>query len=259
MRATCFALRDNGGAAGHSLIPSSEGLRHRERIEHTQLYFRLEALTEACRLCKDRPFGKAVNPALSTIGSGFVCIRCRTECTGAQGNSHRSATGQSGAETLAKRRSMRIALYQPDIPQNTGTILRLSACLGVEADLIGPAGFDFSDRSFRRAGLDYLEHVRLRRHESFEAFLDALENDTAMHRLVLLTTKSDVSYCDFQFRETDVLLLGRESAGVPETVHERADARVRIPILQELRSLNVAVAAAMVVGEALRQTGGFRQ
>jgi len=154
---------------------------------------------------------------------------------------------------------MRIALYQPDIPQNTGTILRLSACLGVAVDLIGPAAFDFSDRSFRRAGLDYLDHVSVTRHQSFTAFDASLAEASPPPRLVLLTTHGAARLVDFAFQNTDVLLLGRESAGVPDAVHLRADARVRIPMRQGLRSLNIAVAAAMVLGEALRQTGGFAE
>lgn len=152
---------------------------------------------------------------------------------------------------------MRLALYQPDIPQNTGTILRLSACLGVAVDLIGPAGFDLSDRSFRRAGLDYLDHAEIARHESFATFWASLAAREPRPRLVLLTTHATHTHVGFAFRETDVLLLGRESAGVPEAVHRQADARVRIPMRPGLRSLNIAVAAAMVLGEALRQTGGF--
>lgn len=152
---------------------------------------------------------------------------------------------------------MRLALYQPDIPQNTGTILRLAACLGVAVDLIGPAGFDFSDKAFRRAGLDYLDHVELTRHVSFASFTQGLAAETPAPRIVLLTTHGAVDHVDFAFRADDVLLLGRESAGVPASVHERADARVRIPVRPGLRSLNIAVAAAMALGEALRQTGGF--
>ena len=152
---------------------------------------------------------------------------------------------------------MRLALYQPDIPQNTGTILRLAACLGVPVDLIGPAGFDSSDRSFRRAGLDYLDHVDLTRHESFETFEQTRALRTPPSRLVLLTTHADTAHFEFGFSDDDVLLLGRESAGVPAAVHEVADARVRIPVRDGLRSLNIAVAAGMVLGEALRQTGGF--
>jgi tRNA (cytidine/uridine-2'-O-)-methyltransferase len=152
---------------------------------------------------------------------------------------------------------MRLALYQPDIPQNTGTILRLAACLGVPVDLIGPAGFDFSDRSFRRAGLDYLDHVDLVRHESFEAFEETRALRTPPSRLVLLTTHAEETHVEFGFSDGDVLLLGRESAGVPAAVHEVADARVKIPVRAGLRSLNIAVAAAMVLGEALRQTDGY--
>lgn len=152
---------------------------------------------------------------------------------------------------------MRLALYQPDIAQNTGTILRLSACLGVAVDLIGPAGFDFSDRSFRRAGLDYLEHAEIARHESFATFLKGLAASPPPPRLVLLTTRAEATHIGFSFRESDILLFGRESAGVPDAVHDRADARVRIPMRPGLRSLNIAVAAAIVLGEALRQTDGF--
>ncbi len=164
---------------------------------------------------------------------------------------------------------MRLGLYQPDIPQNAGTILRLAACMGVAVDVIGPAGFDFSDRNLRRAGLDYLEHVEIARHVSFAAYL-ARRREAAPPpasppaaaskspgRLVLLTTAGDIAYPAFQFAAGDTLLLGRESAGVPADVHAVADARVRIPLRPGLRSLNIAVAAAMVLGEALRQTGGL--
>lgn len=150
---------------------------------------------------------------------------------------------------------MRLALYQPDIPQNTGTILRMAACLNIAVDVIGPAGFDMSDRALRRAGLDYLREVRIERHISFTEFDAARRARDA--RLLLLTTKAAQSYTQWQFRDGDILLLGRESAGVPEDVHQAADARLAIPIKPGLRSLNVAVAAAMVLGEALRQTGGF--
>lgn len=146
---------------------------------------------------------------------------------------------------------MRIALYQPDIPQNAGTILRMAACLAIEVDIILPAGFDLSDRALRRAGLDYLPYVTMRRHESFESF--DRWRIAAGHRLVLATTKASVVYTDFLFDTRDILMLGRESAGVPNAVAERADARVIIPIKPGLRSLNVAVAAAMIVGEAQRQ------
>ena len=152
---------------------------------------------------------------------------------------------------------MRLALYQPDIPQNTGTILRLAACLGVAVDVIGPTGFDMSDRSLRRAGLDYLDHVDLTRHVSFGAFDAALSGGGLPPRLILLTSHGAVSHLNFQFEASDVLMLGRESAGVPDDVHARADGRVRIPMRAGLRSLNIAVAAALVLGEALRQTDGF--
>jgi tRNA (cytidine/uridine-2'-O-)-methyltransferase len=149
---------------------------------------------------------------------------------------------------------MRIALYQPDIPQNTGTILRLCACLGVEAHIIAPAGFPTSDRAFRRAGMDYLDAVALVRHTSWQAF--ELWRRSQGCRLVLLTTRATLSYLDYSYGAGDVLLFGRESAGVPEEVHQAADARLVIPMRAGLRSLNVAVAAAMVAGEALRQVGG---
>ena len=148
---------------------------------------------------------------------------------------------------------MRLALYQPDIPQNAGTLMRLAACLGVPVDLILPAGFDASDRAFRRAALDYLEHVDLSRHESWDAFIVGIRAQAPPPRLVLLTSNASTDYLDFAFRPDDVLMLGRESAGVPKHVHAAADARVKVAIRPELRSLNVAVAAAMVLGEALRQ------
>ena len=150
---------------------------------------------------------------------------------------------------------MRIALYQPDIPQNAGTIMRMAACLGVPVDLILPAGFDVSDRAFRRAGLDYLEHAEIERHASWETFVAWRAAELGAPRIVLLTTRAERSYLDFAFRPGDVLLAGRESAGVPEHVHTAADARLAIPMRPGMRSLNVAVATAMVLGEALRQTG----
>ncbi len=151
---------------------------------------------------------------------------------------------------------MRIALFEPDIPQNTGTILRLSACLGVAVDIIEPAGFAVSDRAFKRAGLDYLDHVDITRHRSFQYFHQYLRQDT-QRRLVVLTTKAPTSYTDFEFSADDILLLGRESAGVPDYVHEIADARITIPMRKNMRSINIAAATAMVVGEALRQTRQF--
>jgi len=149
---------------------------------------------------------------------------------------------------------MRLALYQPDIAQNTGTILRLAACFGVEAHIIEPAGFPTSDRAFRRAGMDYLDQVQLVRHVNWAAF-EAWWRERTL-RLVLFTTRAERSYLDHRFAQNDVLLFGRESAGVPEEVHAAADARLLIPIRPGLRSLNVAMACAMAVGEALRQTCG---
>jgi tRNA (cytidine/uridine-2'-O-)-methyltransferase len=148
-----------------------------------------------------------------------------------------------------------LVLYQPDIPQNAGTILRLCACLNVEAHVIEPAGFDLSDRSLRRAGMDYLTLVRLTRHRSWEGF--AAWRAESGCRLVLLTTHGAVAYTEFAFAPDDLILLGRESAGVPDAVHATANARLLIPMATGLRSLNVATAAAMVLGEALRQTNGF--
>ncbi len=146
---------------------------------------------------------------------------------------------------------MRLALYEPDIPQNTGAILRLAACLGVAVDVIEPTGFVLDDRRMKRAGLDYAARVALVRHESWQVYLTARGGG----RLVLLTTAGPVPYHRFAFRADDTLLLGRESAGAPAAVHERADARLRIPMVAGARSLNVATAAAIVLAEALRQTG----
>jgi tRNA (cytidine/uridine-2'-O-)-methyltransferase len=151
---------------------------------------------------------------------------------------------------------MRLALYQPDIPQNAGTLLRLSACLGVPVDIIGPAGFDVSDRALRRAALDYLAQAHLCRHVSWSTYC-RWRQEQGRHRLVLVSARAHIPYTGFTFEESDILLVGRESAGVPEKVAREADAAVRIPMRTGMRSLNVAVAAAMVLGEALRQTGGF--
>jgi len=148
---------------------------------------------------------------------------------------------------------MRIALYQPDIPQNAGTIIRLGACLGVAVDIIEPAGFRWSDTTLRRAGMDYLDDAEVVRRASFDAFL----RERVPGRLVLLTTAADITHTAFAFRGDDTLLLGRESAGVPDAVHEIADARIKVAMRPGMRSLNVAAAAAIVTGEALRQTGGF--
>ncbi|MDP6705927.1 MAG: tRNA (cytidine(34)-2'-O)-methyltransferase [Alphaproteobacteria bacterium] len=150
---------------------------------------------------------------------------------------------------------MRLALYQPDIPQNTGTLLRLGACLGVGVDIIEPAGFAFSDRDLKRAVMDYAPMVERARHASWAAFLETQRSSG--RRLVLLTTQAALAYTEFRFRADDTLLLGRESAGVPAAVHQAAEARLRVPMRAKARSLNVAVAAAMVLGEALRQTGAW--
>jgi tRNA (cytidine/uridine-2'-O-)-methyltransferase len=155
-------------------------------------------------------------------------------------------------ESRALKSRMILALYQPDIPQNTGTLLRLCACLGIEAHIIEPAGFDTSDRAFRRAGLDYLDHVRIVRHISWGAF-EAWRRATG-HKLVLFTTKAATPYLEHRFSTDDVLLFGRESSGVPDEVHRAADTRLRIPMRPGMRSLNVAISAAMAVGEAMRQT-----
>lgn len=147
---------------------------------------------------------------------------------------------------------MQIALFQPDIPQNTGTILRLCACLKVAAHIIEPAGFPVSDRHFRRAGMDYLDQVAIMRHDSWSKF-EQWRNDRGC-RLILFTTRGTSPYLDYRFDAADILLFGRESAGVPDEVATAADARLVIPIQPGLRSLNVAMAAAMALGEALRQT-----
>ncbi len=150
---------------------------------------------------------------------------------------------------------MRIALYQPDIAQNTGTILRLAACLNVAVDIIEPAGFDLSSRTLKRAALDYYDKVELKRHSTFADFKRDLEISGS--RLILLTTKAEAPYHNIVFEESDVILAGRESAGVPEDVRASVNLSARIPIRRDLRSLNVAVSVAMVLGEALRQTSGF--
>jgi len=147
---------------------------------------------------------------------------------------------------------MRIALFQPDIPQNTGTILRLCACLNVEAHIIEPAGFPVSDRHFRRAGMDYLDQVAIIRHDSWSKFEQWRHRKG--FRLILFSTKGTLSYLDHRYTASDILLFGRESAGVPDDVVAAVDTRLVIPIKPGLRSLNVAMAAAMALGEALRQT-----
>lgn len=150
---------------------------------------------------------------------------------------------------------MRLALFQPDIPQNTGTMLRMCACLGVAVDIIEPCGFPFSEKALRRTGLDYLDRAEITRHLDWEQFLST----TGGARLVLLTTKGAVPHCNLIYRKDDILVLGQESLGAPDFVHAAAGARVRIPMVSGLRSLNVAVSAAMVLSEALRQTDGWPQ
>lgn len=151
--------------------------------------------------------------------------------------------------------TVELALYQPDIAQNTGTLLRLGACLGVHIHVIHPTGFPFSARTLRRGALDYLEHASYTEHDSYEHF--AAWRRSAGRRLVLLTTKSSASAYAASFTESDVILLGRESAGVPDAVAADAELRIRIPMRQQMRSLNVAVAGSLVLGEALRQTNAF--
>lgn len=150
---------------------------------------------------------------------------------------------------------MRIALYQPDIPQNAGATFRLAACMGLPVDVIEPAGFVMSDAHLRRAGMDYLDQVDIIRHISWEAYLAA----TPPARLILLTTTATQRHVDFTFDANDTLLVGRESSGAPEEVHARADARLRVPLNPDTRSLNVVTALTFVVGEALRQTDGYPQ
>ena len=145
----------------------------------------------------------------------------------------------------------RIALYQPDIPGNTGTILRFAACMGVGVDIIEPAGFRLDDKTLKRAGMDYLELASLTRHASWDAFEEWRLRE--QKRLILITTKATDAYTDFSFRTDDILLFGRESAGVPDDVHNSANERLLIPMMKEARSLNLALSVSMVMGEAIRQ------
>ena len=150
---------------------------------------------------------------------------------------------------------MRIALYQPDIPQNTGNIFRLAACLDVSVDIIEPAGFFFEDKRLQRSLMDYIDHLDYKRHVDWEAFYQWSKSHN--HKLILLTTKSQKKYYDFKFNNSDILLFGRESAGVPEKIHQCVNERLLIPMQKGLRSLNVSSAASMVLGEALRQLNNF--
>ncbi|HTK84284.1 MAG TPA: tRNA (cytidine(34)-2'-O)-methyltransferase [Patescibacteria group bacterium] len=150
--------------------------------------------------------------------------------------------------------SVRLALYQPDIPQNAGAAMRLCACLGVGLDVIEPCGFIWDDKKIRRAGMDYIDAADIARHSSWQAFLD---NRQGSGRLVLLTVQGATAYSNFAFAPGDIIIAGRESAGVPDEVHNAADARLLVPMQKGMRSLNVVNASAMVLGEALRQTKGF--
>jgi len=150
---------------------------------------------------------------------------------------------------------LRLALFEPDIPQNSAAVLRTCACLEVAAEIIGPAGFVIGSAKARRAGMDYLDHVALTEHADWPAFQAAYPG----RRRILLTTKGAVPYTGFSFQAGDILICGRESVGVPETVHAAADARIVIPMAPGMRSLNLAVSAAMVLGEALRQLNGFQE
>lgn len=153
---------------------------------------------------------------------------------------------------------MRLALFQPDIPPNTGTMLRMCACLGLPVDVIEPCGFPFSAAALRRAGMDYLDKVALTRHLDWQAFLDHIgHGKPEAPRIVLLTTKGATPHTDLIYRKDDILLVGQESAGAPPEVHDAAGARVRIPMQPGARSLNVAISAAIVLAEALRQTNGW--
>jgi len=147
---------------------------------------------------------------------------------------------------------VRLVLFEPDIPQNAGSLIRLTACLGLPLEVVEPCGFLWDDRRLRRAGLDYHDLAQVTRHASWRAFREARPG-----RLVLLTTRARQAYCDFAFAPEDMIMVGRESAGVPDEIHALADARLCIPMRPGLRSLNVAIAAAMVAGEAIRQLDSF--
>ena len=147
---------------------------------------------------------------------------------------------------------MRIALYQPDIPQNTGNIFRLGACLGVSVDIIEPTGFIFDDKRFKRSAMDYLDHIDYKRHIDWQHFYDWKKENN--FRLILMTTKSQESLYKFKFNPSDILLFGRESTGVPKNIHNIVDHRLKIPMKGEVRSINLSSSVALVLGEGLRQT-----
>lgn len=146
---------------------------------------------------------------------------------------------------------MKIALYQPDIPQNCGAMIRLCACMGIEMDIIEPCGFLWDDRKIRQSALDYYDKIQITRHDSWNKFFDLYQG---RRRIILMSTKTETPYTHFKFREDDILLAGRESAGVPEDVHNAVDARICIPMKNDLRSLNIVNATSMILGEAIRQT-----
>ena len=148
---------------------------------------------------------------------------------------------------------MRIALFEPEIAQNVGAILRLGACLGAAVDLIEPMGFEWDDRRVRRTAMDYIDHVAITRHAGFDAFRET----TGAQRLILFTTKAQQSAFDFAFLPDDILLFGKESGGVPAAVADACHARLRIPMRAQVRSMNLATSAALALGEALRQTGSL--
>lgn len=151
----------------------------------------------------------------------------------------------------------RLALYQPDIPQNLGTLIRLCVCMDIAMDIIEPCGFPFDDKKFKRAGMDYIDYAKILRHRSWDEFLEWRMQNFRSSRVVLLSTKATCTYTDFSFAQDDILMVGRETAGVPEHVHAQTDEKVIIPMFNDMRSLNIAVAASMVLGEALRQVGHF--
>jgi tRNA (cytidine/uridine-2'-O-)-methyltransferase len=212
-----------------------------------------KALNALCIQAADGPAAPALGKGKCGDPAAFIGTLTKQAQARPGSNDQRPHNSFAGLDFRVILRAMRIALYEPDIPQNTGTILRLTACLGLQAHIIEPTGFPSSDRAFRRAGMDYLDKVALTRHVSWAAF-DAWRRGEQL-RLLLFTTAAERSYLDHAYRPDDILLFGRESSGVPETVHQAADVRLKIPMRQGLRSLNVAVAAAMAAGELIRQLG----
>ena len=150
---------------------------------------------------------------------------------------------------------MRIALYQPDIPQNTGNIFRLGACLGVSVDIIEPTGFIFDDKKFKRSAMDYIDYINYKKHIDWQHFYDWAQKKKL--RLILMTTKTNQSFYKFQFHSSDILLFGRESAGVPDNIHQIVDHRLTIPMKEGVRSINLSSSVALVLGEGLRQTNSI--